>query len=88
MLTTLRLDDELCRQAEAKAAAQGISFTGLVERAIKEYLERPSTAPPKRRVNLPVSTSTGGLIPGASTLQGVVTAANLVDDRRQLCSDA
>jgi hypothetical protein len=83
MQTTLRLDDELYRQAKAKAATLGISLTRFLEDAIRERLE--STASPRRdrRLRLPVSTAAGGLAPGFSTLDEAVTAANLARDRRQ-----
>lgn len=83
MQTTLRLDDEIYRRAKAQAAAQGISLTKLVEKAVQELLEKPSPAPRKQRLHLPVSTSTGGLVPGFSTIEEAVTAADLADDRRQ-----
>jgi uncharacterized protein DUF6364 len=82
MQTTLRLDDELCRQAKAQAAAQGISLTKLVEQAIREYLDRPAPAPRRRRLHLPVSAATGGLAPGFSSLKEAVDAAHLAADRR------
>lgn len=83
MQTTLRLDEEVYRRAKAQAAAQGISLTRLVEKAIQEHLERPSPTPRKRRLHLPVSTATGGLASGFSTLEEAVNAADLADDRRQ-----
>jgi len=83
MQTTLRLDDELYRRAKAQAAAQGISLTRFVEKAVQEQLDRPSPAPRTRRLHLPVSTSTGGLVPEFSTLEEAIAAADLTDDRRQ-----
>jgi hypothetical protein len=83
MQTTLRLDDELFRQAKAQAAAQGISLTRLVEQAIREHLSRPASAPRRPRVRLPVSSATGGLVPGFSSLAEAVAAADLADDRRR-----
>lgn len=83
MQTTLLLDEEVYRRAKAQAAAQGTSLTKLVEKAIQEHLEKPPHTPRKRRLHLPVSTSTGGLIPGFSTLEEAVAAADLADDRRQ-----
>jgi uncharacterized protein DUF6364 len=82
MQTTLRLDDELCRQAKAQAAAQGISLTRLIETAIREYLERPAPTPRRRRLRLPVSRATGGLVAGFSTLEEAVAAADLADELR------
>jgi hypothetical protein len=81
MQTTLRLDDELCRRAKTQAASQGISLTKLVEEAIREHLDRPAPTPRRQRLRLPVSTATGGLAPGFSTLQEAVDAADLAADR-------
>jgi hypothetical protein len=83
MQTTLRLDDELFRKAKAEAAAQGISLTKLVEEAIRERLDKPSSPLRRRRVRLPVSTSDGGLAPGFSTLKDAVAAAEFAEDRRR-----
>lgn len=80
MQTTLRLDGELYRQAKAQAAAQGISVTRLVEEAIREHLRRPPAAR-RRRIRLPVSTASGGLLPELATLEEAVAAADLADDQ-------
>lgn len=81
MRTTLRLDDELYRQAKAQAVAQGISVTKLVEEAIREHLRRPQATRRRRRIRLPESTATGGLLPEFATLEEAVTAADLADDQ-------
>lgn len=81
MQTTLRLDDELYRQAKAQAAALGISLTKFLEEAIRERLNTPAPAPRRQPLRLPVSTSTGGLAPGFSTLADAVAAADLGHDR-------
>jgi Ribbon-helix-helix protein, copG family len=83
MQTTLRLDDDLYRQAKSKAATLGISVTRFLEDAIREHLETSAPPPRDRRLRLPVSTAVGGLAPGFSTLDEAVTAANLARDRRQ-----
>ena len=83
MQTTLRLDDEIFRQAKSQAAARGISLTRLVEEAIREHLAKPASRPSRKRVRLPVSTALGGLAPGFSSLGEAVAAADLGDDRRQ-----
>jgi hypothetical protein len=82
MQTTLRLDDDLCRRAKAKAASQGVSLTKLVEEAIREHLDRPVPAPRRRRLRLPVSTATGGVTPSFSSLEEAVEAADSAADRR------
>jgi hypothetical protein len=83
MQTTLRLDDEIFRQAKSQAAERGISLTRLVEEAIREHLAKPAPRPGRGRVRLPVSTASGGLAPGFSTLEEAVAAADVADDRRR-----
>jgi hypothetical protein len=61
MKITFRLDDELYRQAKARAAALGISLTRFLEDAVREQLLAAAPAPRRRRVRLPVSTASGGL---------------------------
>ena len=81
MQTTLRLDDELYRQAKARAAEQGISLTRFLEDAIRERLNASLRVPRRRRLRLPVSSAAGGLAAGFSTLKDAVAAADLAHDR-------
>lgn len=81
MQTTLRLDDELYRQAKAQAATLGMSLTQFLEEAVRERLHTPLPTPRRRRLRLPVSSAAGGLAPGFSTLKAAVAAADLADDR-------
>lgn len=83
MQTTLRLDDEIFRQAKSQAAARGISLTKLVEEAIREHLAKPVPQPARRRIRLPVSTASGGLAPGFSLLEEAIAAADLAEDRQR-----
>lgn len=83
MQTTLRLDDELYRRAKAQAAVRGISVTKLVEEAIREHLAKPPAAPRRRRIRLPASSASGGLLPEFRTLEEAVAAADLADDLRR-----
>jgi predicted transcriptional regulator len=84
MQTTLRLDDELYKQAKSQAAASGISLTRFLEDAIREHLEILASPPRRRRIRLPVATVAGGLAPGFSTLEEAVAAADLAADRRRV----
>jgi hypothetical protein len=62
--TTVRLPDDLIRRAKRKAAAEGRSLTALIEDGLRRVLAehaRPETA---ARILPPVSTATGGLMPG------------------------
>lgn len=83
MQTTLRLDDELYRQAKARAAALGMSLTRFLEEAVRERLHAPMPAPRRERIRLPVSSAAGGLAPGFVTLADAVAAADLADDQRR-----
>jgi hypothetical protein len=64
--TTVRLPKELLTRAKRKAAAEGRTLTALIEDGLRAVLAE--TAKPKRasarRVVLPVSSGTGGLMPG------------------------
>jgi hypothetical protein len=83
MKTTLRLDDDLYRQAKAVAAKQGVSLNRLVEEAIRDRLDRSVPSSRRWRLRLPVSTATGGLAPGFSNFQEAIEAADLTADLRQ-----
>jgi hypothetical protein len=82
MQTTLRLDDELFREAKARAATLGISLTRFLEEAIRERLHAPVHPPRRRRLRLPVSSASGGLAGGYARLEEAVAAAEGVADRR------
>jgi hypothetical protein len=82
MRVTLKLADELYRQAKTRAATLGISLTRFLEDAIRGHLETAAPPPHDRRLRLPVSTAVGGLAPGFSTLDEAVSAADL-EDRRE-----
>jgi hypothetical protein len=60
-----------------------LSLTKFVEEAIRDRLDRAVPASRRRRLRLPVSTATGGLAPGFSTLQEAIEAADLTADLRQ-----
>ena len=40
MRTTLNISDSLARRAKARAAAEGRTFTSLLEESLREHLER------------------------------------------------
>ena len=49
MRTTLALDDQLFREAKARAARDGETLTRLIERAVRQYLRnRPEPREPYR----------------------------------------
>lgn len=59
MRTTIRLDDQLLRDAKRAAAASGRTFTQLLEDALREVLGRKNGAPTSAAVKLPTFKGTG-----------------------------
>ncbi len=64
MRTTIRLDDELLRDAKQAASASGRTLTGLIEDALRESLARRHTRRGGAPVDLPTFKGGGGLQPG------------------------
>jgi hypothetical protein len=64
MRTTIRLDDDLLKEAKRVAAASGRTLTELVEDSLRETLARRKAASDRPRVVLPTSGQRGGLQPG------------------------
>ena len=63
MRTTIRLNDDLLREAKAYAAATDRTLTRLIEDALREALARRKQRAKPARVELPTSGG-GGLQPG------------------------
>lgn len=63
MRTTIRLDDDLLREAKAYAAATERTLTRLIEDALRETLARRGARPLRRRVRL-CTVGGEGLQPG------------------------
>jgi hypothetical protein len=63
MRTTIRLDDELLKEAKALAARRGRTLTSLIEDGLREQLLRAEDAPGRGEVELP-TWSGGQLRPG------------------------
>ena len=63
MRTTIRIRDELLRQAKKKAAKEGRTITSLVEEGLMIVLS-PAPAQKRCRVRLPISKANGGVLPG------------------------
>lgn len=61
--TTVRLPPSLLSQAKRKAAAEGRTVTALIEEGLRMVLAQDSKLK-KKRVLPPVSTATGGPMPG------------------------
>jgi hypothetical protein len=64
MRTTVRLPQDLLNRAKRKAAAEGRTLTSLIEDGLRAVVDARSKPVRRRRVVLPVSKATGGLLPG------------------------
>lgn len=62
MRTTIRLDDQLLRDAKAHAARTGRTLTAVIEDALRAALSRRTQA--DERPELPTFRGSGGLQPG------------------------
>jgi hypothetical protein len=62
--TTVRLPDDLIVRAKRQAAAEGRSLTALIEDGLRRVLSERASSGKPARVLPPVSTATGGLMPG------------------------
>jgi Ribbon-helix-helix protein, copG family len=62
--TTVRLPDDLVRRARRKALAEGRSLTALIEEGLRRVLADRPPAGRAERILPPVSSATGGLMPG------------------------
>lgn len=62
--TTVRLPDDLMRRVKAKAATEGRTLTALIEEGLRRILKERPPAAKASRVSLPVSSASGGLMPG------------------------
>ena len=62
--TTVILSDELMALAKQKAVADGRTLTSLIEDGVRMAVTEDIKPVKRRRVVLPVSKATGGLLPG------------------------
>ena len=62
--TTVRLPQDLLRRAKRKAAAEGRTLTSLIEDGLRLVVAADNKKATKRKISLPVSTATGGPMPG------------------------
>ena len=63
MRITIRLRDDLLLRAKKKAAAEGRTLTSIVEEGLMLVLTE-TNATQRKRVRLPVSQASGGVLPG------------------------
>ena len=62
--TTVRLPGDLLKRAKRKAAAEGRTLTALIEDGLRLVLTDRANTAPKKRIVPPVSSASGGLMPG------------------------
>ena len=60
------MEDDLLRRAKEIAAQRSTTLTAILEQALREWLDRQRRSKQRRRVDLPVSRSGGGLLPGVN----------------------
>ena len=63
MRTTVRINDDILKRAKKHAANEGRTLTSLIEEGLTVILSQPKTSR-RDRVKLPVSSASGGLLPG------------------------
>ena len=78
MRTTIRINDDLLKQAKKRAADEGRTLTSLVEDGLILVLSKVK-AGRRKPVDLPISKATGGVLPGidlnrSSDLEEVMNA--------------
>jgi len=66
MRTTVRLSKPLLDRARQEAARRGITLTALIEQGLGLALRRPLKSSPQKVISLPVSSATGGTLPGVN----------------------
>ena len=62
--TTVRLPRDLLKKARRKAAEEDRTLTALMEDGLRFVVEERPKRPKPGRIELPVSTATGGMRPG------------------------
>lgn len=63
MRTTVRINDDLLRQAKQHALAAGRTLTALIEDGLRVILATPGETR-RQFIELPVSTASSGVLPG------------------------
>ena len=81
MRTTIRLADSLLREAKQLAKERDETLTDLIEQGLRLLLARARPGPKRARVTLPVSSATGGTLPGVN-LDDSAGLLDLMEGRR------
>ena len=86
MQTTLRIDDQLYREAKAEAARQGITLTRFIEQALRLRLEHPPGGP-MGPVELPTFAAGDGFALSPSELKRLAQQSERAYDLAKLDRD-
>jgi hypothetical protein len=82
--TTVRLPEDLLRQARRRAAAEGRTLTALIADGLRLVIAGRRKAPNLKRVMPRVSKATGGVLPGVDlTSLGLLQDADDLDYMRR-----
>ena len=79
--TTVRLNDELLRQAKEEAARRRETLTALIEAGLRRVLVESKSIRRRVRVTLPVSRSKGGVLPEVE-LNNTADLLDIMEGRR------
>lgn len=80
MRTTVRLDDALLERAKREARKRGQTLTALMEQGLRLVLASGGRKAKRERVELPVCTTGGGLLPGVD-LDDSASVLDAMEDR-------
>lgn len=84
MRTTVRLPEDLMERAKRKAAAEGRTLTALIEEGLRIVVTAsPGQTKRRSRVELPVSSAAGGVLPGIDPVK-INTRSEEVEDIERL----
>ncbi len=81
MRTTVRLDDNLLRQAKREALERGETLTSMIEQGLRLRLAGSRRGGRVKRAKLPVSKASGGTRPGVN-LNDSASLLDLLEGRR------
>jgi len=79
MRTTVRLRDDLLKRAKRRAAEEGRTLTSIIEEGVALVLAGRGPRRPER-VEVPVASATGGVLPGVDLNRSSDLEA-IMDDR-------
>jgi len=66
MRTTIRIDDELLKEAKHQATKSGTTLTAIIEESLREKFLRTKQSKQKRKKVRLMTSGSGGLQPGVS----------------------